>query len=318
MGWLTRFGTQWGDVPQTFGNVFWVAPSSPYTVEGRSYSSSDNYDGISPERALATTSQAISNASANAGDVIMLLPGTHTSAATVTLSKAGLTFVGCHPQMRLGPNMFTYSPATKVNWTSTFAGTGITNTAADTTFVGINFIPVTAQTGMSVAAAARNTFIDCAVTLSAATSTSTKGIVFSGASPYASFSNCNFLNTLATSVQGPAVDLTGAAEFQVEHCRVLQTGTSSAWAVAIQLGAGSSGVFNNNYLTTHGVGTMTVGIDGTGVAVANAVTLVNNFAGVSPGIGMFKNGTNANFNLINNWFATIGAGAGFVLQTSVA
>ena len=39
MGWLTKYGTQWGDVPQTFGNVYWVAPttstSATYTVEGR-------------------------------------------------------------------------------------------------------------------------------------------------------------------------------------------------------------------------------------------------------------------------------------------
>ncbi len=317
MGWITKFGTQWGDVPQTSGAVYWVAPVSPYTVEGRAYSSSDNNDGLSPERALATIGQAITNATANANDVIMLLPSAtaHTSAATVTLSKAGLTFVGCQPHMRLGPEYRNYPLNSKVNWGSTFAGVGITNTAADTTFVGINFIPVTAQSMMTVAAAARNTFIDCSVTMSSAVSTSTKGFVFSGASPFATFTNCVCLNNVATSAQGPWLDLTGAANFMLDHCQTIQSGTSGAWAVAIQLGAGSSGTFNECYLNAVGVGTMTIGIDGTGVAVANAITLMNCRYGVSPGAGAVKNGTNANFNIVNNYYATIGAGLGTVIQT---
>src|SRR6266851_2579708 len=163
MGWITKVGTQWGDIPQTAGRVFWVAPASPYTVEGRSYSSSDNNDGLSPERALATIAQAILNATSDVGDVIALLPSNtaHTSAATITLNKSGLTFYAVHPQTRIAPDLRPFSGASKINWTSTFAGVGITNTAADNTFVGINFIPVTAQSMMTCAATARTTFLDC-------------------------------------------------------------------------------------------------------------------------------------------------------------
>jgi hypothetical protein len=317
VGYLTKFGTQWGDVPQTFGNVYWVAPGAgTYTVEGRSYSASDNNDGLSPERALATIPQAISNATASAGDVIMLLPGTYTNAATVTISKAGLTFVGIYPSNRISPNQRPYGPTSKVNWTSTFAGNGITLTAADTTFCGINFIPLTARAVLAGTTCPRTTFIDCSVTMSAAASTSTKGFVFSGgSSSFCSFQNCYFLDSVATSAQGPCMDLTALDGFVVENCTIVCTGTSSAWAVGVQLGAGSSGIFRNNHIAAQGAGTITIGVDGTGVAVANAIMFSNNFYGVSPGAGAVKNLTNADAGIVQNFYATIGGGAGFVIQT---
>lgn len=316
MGWLTKYGTQWGGIPETTGSVYFVAPASPYTVEGRSYSSSDNNDGLSPERALATIGQAISAATANANDVIALLPGSHTNAATVTLSKAGLTFVGVQPVSRAGPALRQYALNTKVNWTSTFAGVGITNTAADTTFMGINFIPVTAQSMMTCIATPRNSFLGCAVTMSAAVSTSTKGIVFSGAAgANCNFLDCVFLNNVATSAQGPCLDLTAADNFLVEGCEVLLKGTSSAWAVAIQLGAASAGIFRRNFIGAVNAGTVTIGVDGTGVAVANAVQAIDNRYGVSPGAGAFKNFSNNFVSLVNNYYGTVGAGAGFVIQT---
>lgn len=316
MGWLTKYGTQWGDVPQTTGSVFWVAPASPYTVEGRSYSSSDNNDGLSPERALATIGQAISNATANNGDIIMLLPGSHTNAAVVSINKAGLTFIGAHPRARFSPDFRPYPLDSKVNWTSTLAGAAVALTVADTTFAGINMIPVTAQSFMTAVTCPRTAFIDCAVTLSAAASTSTKGIVFSGgSSAFCSFTNCIGINTIATSAQGPWLDLTGAANFAMESCQTLLTGTSSAWAVAIQLGAGSSGVVKNSHIAAQGAGTITIGVDGTGVAVANSVMFSNNFYGVSPGAGAVKNLTNADAGIVQNFYATIGGGAGFVIQT---
>jgi hypothetical protein len=97
MGYLTKYGAQYGDLPMSMGKtIFFVAPAASYTVGGNAYSASDNNDGLSPERALLTIGQAITNATANAGDVIALLPGTHTSAAAAR-SKAGLTFVGLLP-----------------------------------------------------------------------------------------------------------------------------------------------------------------------------------------------------------------------------
>ncbi len=316
MTYLTKYGTLWGSVPETSGSIFWVSPGDTYTVDSRSYGASDDADGLSPEKALRSIARAIAIATADAGDVIMLLPGTHTSATQVALSKSGLTFVAVDAGARIAPDLRPYAPNTKVNWTSTFAGTAVANTAADTTFVGINFIPVTARTFMTCIATPRNRWIDCSVTLSAAASTSTKGIVFSGAAgAFCSFTNCFLLNSVATSAQGPALDLTAAANFVVQGCTIIQTGTSSAWAVAVQLGAGSSGIFRDNHISAVGVGTMTIGIDGTGVAVANAILSSNNFYGVSPGAGAIKNLTNANVNIVQSFYATVGGGAGFVIST---
>ena len=316
MSYLTKYGTLWGDVPQTTGDVWWVSPADSYTVAGKTYSASNDNDGLSPDRALRTPAQAITNATADAGDIIAMLPGTHTSSAVVTLNKAGLSFIGVQPVSRIAPQLRQYALNTKVNWTSTLAGTAVANTAADTTFAGINFIPVTARTFMTMIATPRNAFIGCAVTMSAAESTSTKGIVFSGAAgANCSFVDCVFLNNVATSAQGPCLDLTAADNFLVEGCEVLLKGTSSAWAVAVQLGAASAGIFRRNFIGAVNAGTITIGIDGTGVAVANAINLIDNRYGVSPGAGATKNFDNTDVSLVNNYYGTIGAGAGFVIHT---
>jgi hypothetical protein len=243
----------------------------------------------------------------------MLLPGNHTSAATVTLSKAGITFVGAHPQTRVSPSSRGLALASKVNWTSTFAGVGITNTASDCTFVGINFIPVTAQSMMTLIAANRPAFIDCSLTLSAATSTSTKGFVFSGASAvFPSFTNCFFYNPIG--VQGPALDLTGCDHYFIDKCTFLvDTGT---WAVAALVATGQ-GVFRDNDFVTGASGVMTVGISGTGATTAKASLALRNSFGVSPGAGgisLFSTGTY--IELVNNYLATVSGGSGSTLLTT--
>src|SRR3990167_10358801 len=101
MAALTHYGPLWGTVPETTGNVWWVSPADSYTAGGKSYVASDGNDGNDPRRALRTPAQAISNATADNGDVVMMLPGTHTSASQVALSKAGLAFVGAHPLTRI-------------------------------------------------------------------------------------------------------------------------------------------------------------------------------------------------------------------------
>lgn len=314
MAMLTKYGTLFGDILQATGRVHFVAPASPYYIDGRSYSSSDNLDGLSPERALATIAQAVTNATASAGEIIALLPGTHTSAANVAVSKADLTFVGLHPHARLSPDIRKYAGAAKVNWTSTFAGNAVTVTAADVTFAGINFIPLTARTAVGFSAlASRMSVIDCAVTLSAAASTSTKGFVASGAADLVSFVNCYFLNTIGA--QGPAVDLTACTHFMVEKCtHLVDTGS---WAVAAQLGAGSTGTFRDNDFICSGTA-MTKGIDGTGVAAAKSIILLRNFAGVSPGAGVIAGfGANTTYcELGNNYTSTIGGGTGSTLITA--
>lgn len=316
MSFLTKYGSFWGFVPETSGNVYWVSPTPTYVIEGRTYSASDNNDGLSPERALLTIQYANNQCAANANDVIMLLPGTYTSAAVVNLNRAGITIVGLSPSMCSSHKWRSFAGNVKTNWTSTLAGTAVALTVADVSFFGINFIPVTAQTFMTAVTCPRTSFQNCAVTLSAAVSTSTKGIVFSGGSTAAVvFTNCYLLNSAAASAQGPVLDLSGVTDFLVQDSMVICKGTSSAWAVAIQLGAGSSGLIRNNHIAATNIGTITIGIDGTGVVVANSVMLSNNFYGVSPGAGAVKNLANADASIVQNFYGTAGAGAGFVIQT---
>ncbi len=314
MGFLTKYGGMWGDLPQTTGSVFWVAPAA-YQVDGRGgYSPSDNNDGLSPERGLSTIAQAISNATANAGDVIMLLPGTHTSASNIAITKAGLTFMACHPVNRLQPHVRPNPLLSKVNWGSSFAGNAVTVTAADTTFVGINFIPVTARSFMGFSAAAtRLAVIDCALTLSAAASTSTKGFVASAGADLVSFTNLSVLNTIGA--QGPCLDLTGCTHFLVDKPTVLVD--TGSWAVAVQLGAASQGIIRDGHWNCSGTA-MTIGIDGTGVAVAKAVVIQGNIVGVSPGAGFVKNFTSTYAEVGFNYISTIGAGSGGTLVTVTA
>lgn len=94
MSFITKYGTYFGVVPNQLGRVHFVAPSASYTVDGRAYIASDDNDGLSPERALLTVTQAYTNITASAGEVIYLLEGTHSLTATLRLQKAGITIMG--------------------------------------------------------------------------------------------------------------------------------------------------------------------------------------------------------------------------------
>jgi hypothetical protein len=94
MPFVTKYGTYFGQIIQQTGRVHFVAPAASYTVDGRAYSASDDNDGLSPERALLTLSQALTNVTASAGEVIYLLEGTHVQTATVRVQKAGIAIIG--------------------------------------------------------------------------------------------------------------------------------------------------------------------------------------------------------------------------------
>ena len=94
---ITRYGTIFGHAPLQTGRVHLVAPSSPYYIDGDQYDASNDNDGLHPTRALSTIAQAQTNAIANAGEVVMLLEGTHAHTATLRLNKAGVTYLGVRP-----------------------------------------------------------------------------------------------------------------------------------------------------------------------------------------------------------------------------
>lgn len=118
MSLITKYGSLYGQIPQHTGRVFYVSPGATYTLDGRTFSASDNNDGQSPERALRTVNQAVTNAAANSGDVILLLEGTHTVTATQRLNKAGLTLWGVasgHKQInRLQPRTILAATGTSI------------------------------------------------------------------------------------------------------------------------------------------------------------------------------------------------------------
>jgi hypothetical protein len=147
MAYITKYGTYFGIVPQQLGRVHFVAPSASYTVDGRAYSASDDNDGLSPERALRTLSQAYTNITASAGEVIYLLDGTHAQTATLRLQKAGITIIGGRsPQ---------YSEGDSVAWANrpkaiiSFAGAAAPGLSIEASNVEIGFVTLVPAAGFS-------------------------------------------------------------------------------------------------------------------------------------------------------------------------
>lgn len=246
MGYITKYGTVWGAIPQTSGRVFWVAPSASYTVEGRTYSASDQNDGLSPERALLTLAQAMLSVTANVGDVIVLLPGTHTMAATVAVNIAGITITGI-PQ-----NMSTYAPrmasggaAMRTTVTAAASTDAINVTAVDVELANLHFVAVSAQNSVKASNAADRLFIhDCTWDMyTAADSTATVAINLgaSGTGTTTTIDNVHIRNCyfLVSGAKGAAVSASNTAIGTIIENSTFQLGLASAtaWATAIMLGS---------------------------------------------------------------------------------
>ena len=311
MGMLTKYGTIWGSIPQTGGQVFWVAPSASYTVDGRAYNASDDNDGLSPERAKLTLASAISAATANAGDVIVLLPGAHSYTASVALSKAGLTIMGLpggkgHPSYK------------RASITTTASDEVINVTAADIELAHLMIIPVTTKAGIDFTAAADRLYIhDCAFDLyTAAANTGTKGVAATGATINADrlvIEDCYFESDGA---QGPAIDVGDSNSYIIRNnVFVLTAGT---WAKACE----ASGVTNqtgawigNRFLPWAG-STMTDGVTGSDMTSASSVHFQGNFFGddVTVPIDDFASGDAV---LAENYQGSIGGGSGGALITAI-
>lgn len=137
-------GTIWGEIPQTSGSIYWVAPSSPYTLDGRSYSSSNDNDGKSPERALATVARALVLADSGPGDVIALLPGTHTTTATLTINKNNLRILGIR-----GKQGGLTRPITTLTTSGTVDLITISAGVTGLEIAWLNFIPITAKSAVN-------------------------------------------------------------------------------------------------------------------------------------------------------------------------
>lgn len=300
MSGLTRYGDFWGRIPETAGNVYWVAPAASYTVAGKAYSASDGNDGLDPRRALVTIDRAWNLVTADVGDVIVLLPGTHSPSASIAADVAGVTMTGL--------------PAGKGNVlkqkTTIGAVTGdqtINVTAANIEIAYLNFIPVTADTAIDFSAAGDSLHIHhCSFDMATpAASTGTKGIEALGAASNALIDNCYFE---CDGAQGEAIALLSAVDSVVEDCIFAQS--AGTWAVALSIldAAAARLIIRRNQFSCAGTA-MTAGINGTTLTGASTVTIADNVAGVL--VTKLVDGfAAADVDLYRNFIATVAGGDG--------
>ena len=248
MSFLTKYGTLWGQIPQTSGRIFWVAPSTTYTVEGRSYSASDGNDGLSPERAFATIDYAVGMCTASVGDVIVLLPGSHTSTGTVTVDVAGIVITGMPGGPRhMADKMAAGGSKMRTSVTQATASTDIfTVTAADVEIAYLHLVPVAGAAAISSSNTADRMYVhDCTYNMTTAANTATFGISFplgtgtTTANDDSIIRNCYWY---VSDNQGPAIRAAGTLiGCSIESSTFYLAGTT-AWDDVIEITlAGSLG-----------------------------------------------------------------------------
>jgi hypothetical protein len=91
----------WINLEKPGGAVFFVGGG---TVANNGVGASDIYKGITPEKPLATLSQAHTQAIAGRGDTIVLLPGSITLTSALTVSKDDVTISGTKGQGNINPS----------------------------------------------------------------------------------------------------------------------------------------------------------------------------------------------------------------------
>lgn len=304
MAYLSKYGSLWGAIPQTQGRIFWVSAGDSCVVDGRTYRASDNNDGLSPERPCRRVNYVMDSlVTADAGDVVVLLPGTHTlqnsagTAASLAMDTAGVTMMGL--------------PGGQGNYlqqrTTIAAVTGdqcVNVTAANIEIAYLNFIPVTADTAIDVSADGDNLHIHhCAFDMSTpVANTGTKGIEFLAAASYPLIHDCFFW---CDGAQGPAMDLGTINYGVVKDC--LMVCTAGSWAAAVATGAGGTTNLLENLVFLCDGTAITDAITG-GASAAGAWTIrFCHFPVLCDEIDGFT-ATHAELN--QNFIATVGGGSG--------
>lgn len=90
------------------GAIFWVAAQAAYEGIGPS----NNNDGLSPKRPLATLAQAITNCVSGRGDRIILMPGTYSLTAALAIAKNVVEIYSWMPGAAVISSPNTTGPAT--------------------------------------------------------------------------------------------------------------------------------------------------------------------------------------------------------------
>ncbi len=313
MGYLTKYGTNWGSIPEQGGNIYWVAPAASYTIEGRTYVASDDNDGLSPEKALRRINRAWAMVAASVDDTIALLPGTHSAAAagtstatSIAANVAGVRMIG------IPRNSQTGNPYRKKTFVTCAAADETINvTAADiemANFTLLGDVLNTASANLNLSAAANGFYMhDFAVDVTAQTaSTSILGIDATGAATGVAIQRGYFR---VDGAFGAMVDVTGLVSSYVEDCDVdLTAGTLAA---AMTVGAAATVTIRRN--SFYGAGTHTAAISGTGATVAGACRLHYNLFSVLCTVPIDNFSATNLTDMLNNYIATVGAGTGGTL-----
>jgi hypothetical protein len=315
MGFLTQHGFLWGSVPATTGRVVWVAPGSTYTIAGLSYSSSDDSDGLSPERALRTVAKAWTKVTANSGDLIILLPGAHTVTAVVTANIAGVTMMGL-PR-------YSGSIARPITSITTSAAADIMTVSATNIEVAwLHFIPVTTMDAISEGGASGFHIHHCSFDMyTAAASTSTQGINCTTANVNLNWyiHDCVFY---CDDAQGEAIDfgLTGNAgggASLLEKCTFIQS--AGTWAAAVRSGPTSDSrrgllIRECDFMVSNG--TLTAGIIGSAGNSEESVHIHRCYFSDSVTVGIDTYGARG-AEIAENYQSGVGSTDGGVLITAI-
>jgi hypothetical protein len=178
---LNRYGGQFGALQEICGKVVFVAPSATYTLAGQSYSADNANDGLSPERAVLTVNQAVALCTADVGDAICLLSGSHSWAVTQTISKAGLKILGIPGGPVNSADKGTRTTRFETAVTTTLAtGAVFTVTAARVEIAYLHITPIISGTGIALSAASDVNVHNCTWSIITAAATDTIGISVTG------------------------------------------------------------------------------------------------------------------------------------------
>lgn len=312
MGYVTKYGSFWGMIPQTSGRVFWVAPAASYTVEGRSYTASDNNDGLSPERAFLTLDYAVGQCTANAGDVIVLLPGAHSYTATVAVDVAGITITGIPRSTTVG-NSTRGAPALRHVTTITSTANILTVSVANVEIAYLHFIPAAGLAGIvlsNTAAVAVNVH-DVTFNMTTAANTATFGVSATAVADQFRLSN---FHAYVSDNQGPLVrTAAGFTNSIIENGTVVLDGTT-AWDDVIEITTGTDQLLIRDCDFIHSSGAlMTTIINVTGNTNDHAVAVMRCMHGV--GSVLTTATATSDIVLCNNYISTIRGGTGGTLST---
>lgn len=311
MGYITKYGSFWGLIPQTNGRVIWVAPAASYTVEGNSYTASDSNDGLSPERAVLTLDYAVGLCSANVNDVIVLLPGAHSWSASVAADVAGITITGL-----AGGKGHPYFSRTSI--TTSAADEVINVTAANIEIANLRVIGVTEKAAIDYTAAADRLYIhDCVFDLYTATvHTSTKGIAPTAATINADYIRIENNTFVADGAQGFLIDVGDSNQYVVADNDFLVTAGVLATGCEASGVTNQSGMWKGNKFLTMGTAAIGIGINGGALTNTNAVSAIGNFFtfAITKEFDTWGAGT---LYIAENYKCNSGAGSGGALTTAI-